>query len=153
MGAGCGENELWRRRGGQARQDRRRSDRHHRHRPPQGAVRCDLHQEELRLDLRTHMPFDFKDTQFNVTAGGSYGTQVKKASPRISAMFSKRFDTGIGEIGVLWDFAFSRLYQQSSDLQVGAMFGEYVPTSKRADHLAFVPSSFNWNENESKRDR
>nr|NUR36671.1 TonB-dependent receptor [Sphingomonas sp.] len=105
------------------------------------------------IDLRTHLPFDFKDTQFNVSAGGSYGTQVKKASPRISAMFSKRFDTPIGEIGVLWDFAFSRLYQQSSDLQVGAMFGEYVPTSVRKDNLAFVPSSFMWSTNQNKRDR
>jgi TonB-dependent receptor len=105
------------------------------------------------IDLRTHQPFDFKTTQFNVTAGGSYGTQVKKASPRISAMFSKRFDTGIGEIGVLWDFAFSRLYQQSSDLQVGAMFGEYVPTSVRDDNLAFVPSSFTWSTSRNKRDR
>jgi TonB-dependent receptor len=105
------------------------------------------------IDLRTHLPFDFKETQFNVTAGGSYGTQAAKGSPRISAMFSKRFDTGIGEIGVLWDFAFSRLRQQSSDLHVGAMFAEYVPTSKRADHLAFVPSSFDWSVSQNKRDR
>jgi TonB-dependent receptor len=68
-------------------------------------------------------------------------------------MFSKRFDTNIGEIGVLWDFAFSRLNQQSSDLQVGAMFGMYVPTSVRDDNLAFVPSSFNWSTYNSKRDR
>jgi TonB-dependent receptor len=105
------------------------------------------------INLRTHLPFDFKDTQFNVTVGGSYATMAKKASPRISALFSKRFDTGIGEIGVLWDLAYSGLYQQSSDLQVGAMYAQYVPTSKRADHLAFVPSSFNWNNNQTKRDR
>lgn len=105
------------------------------------------------INLRTHQPFDFKDTQFNVTAGGSYGTQVKKASPRVSAMFSKRFDTNIGEFGVLWDLAYSRLHQQSSNLQVGAMFGQWVPTSTRDDDLAFVPSSFNWNTNKSQRDR
>lgn len=105
------------------------------------------------IDLRTHVPFDFKDTQLNVTMGGSYGTQVKKGSPRISAMFSKRFDTGIGEIGVLWDFAFSRLYQQSSDLAVGAMFAQYSPTATRSDGLAFVPSSINWSTSENKRDR
>ena len=105
------------------------------------------------INLRTHVPFDFKDTQFNITAGGTYGTMAKKASPRLSAMYSRRFDTGIGEIGVLWDVAFSRLYQQSSDLQVGAMFAEYVPNSKRADGLAFIPSSFRWENSESKRDR
>ena len=105
------------------------------------------------IDLRTHVPFDFKDTQFNVTMGGSYGTQIKKGSPRISAMFSKRFDTGIGEIGVLWDFAFSRLYQQSSDLAVGAMFAQYAPTATRSDGLAFVPSSVTWSTSENKRDR
>jgi iron complex outermembrane recepter protein len=105
------------------------------------------------INLRTHLPFDFKDTQFNVTVGGSYGSQVGKGSPRISAMFSKRFDTGIGEIGVLWDLAYSSLHQQSSNLQVGAMFGGYVPTSVRDDNLAFIPGSFNWNYNQSKRDR
>jgi TonB-dependent receptor len=105
------------------------------------------------VNLRTHLPFDFKDTQVNLTVGGSYGTQAKKASPRASAMFSKRFDTNIGEFGVLWDLAYSRLHQQSSDLQVGAMFAQYAPTSTRDDDLAFVPSSFNWNTNKSKRDR
>lgn len=105
------------------------------------------------INLRTHLPFDFRDPQFNVTAGVSYGTQVKRASPRISAMFSKRFDTNIGEIGVLWDFAYSRLDQQSSNLQLGAMFGQYVPTSVRDDDLAFVPSSFNWSYNRSERER
>jgi len=53
------------------------------------------------IDLRTHVPFDFKDTQFNVTVGGSYGTQAKKGSPRISAMFSKRFATAHRQIGIL----------------------------------------------------
>lgn len=105
------------------------------------------------INLRTHLPFNFKDTQFNVTVGGSYGSQVDKASPRISAMFSKRFDTGIGEIGVLWGLAFSRLHQQSSNLQVGAMFAQYVPNSVRDDGLAFVPGSINWNYNQNKRDR
>lgn len=105
------------------------------------------------VNLRTHLPFDFKDTQVNLTAGGSYGTQAKKASPRVSAMFSKRFDTNIGEFGVLWDLAYSRLHQQSSDLQVGAMYAQYTPTATRDDDLAFVPSSFNWNINQSRRDR
>ncbi|MCP1469268.1 TonB-dependent receptor [Sphingobium sp. OAS761] len=105
------------------------------------------------VDLRTHVPFDFKERQFNVTLGGSYGSQVAKGSPNISAMFSKRFDTGIGEIGVLWDLAYSRLHQQSSKLQVGAMFAQYVPTSVRDDGLAFVPGSIQWDYNRSRRDR
>jgi TonB-dependent receptor len=105
------------------------------------------------VNLRTHLPFDFKDTQVSVTAGGTYGTLAKKASPRASALFSKRFDTNIGEFGVLWDLAYSRLHQQSSDLQVGAMYAQYVPTATRGDGLAFVPSSFNWNTNQSRRDR
>ncbi len=105
------------------------------------------------IDLRTRLPFDFKTTQVALTVGGSYGTQVAKGSPRISALFSKRFDTNIGEVGVLWDFAYSGLHQQSSDLAVGAMFAEYAPTSTRADHLAFVPSSFNWSNSVSNRQR
>jgi TonB-dependent receptor len=105
------------------------------------------------IDLRTHLPFDFKETQRSITVGGSYGTQVAKGSPSISAMFSKRWDTNIGEIGVLWDLAYSGLHQQSSDLAVGAMFAEYSPDSTRDDHLAFVPSSFNWSNSISNRKR
>ena len=118
------------------------------------ASRADLIEGGASLiNLRTHLPFDFKETQRNITVGGSYGNQVEKGSPRVSAMFSKRFDTNIGELGVLWDLAYSGLHQQSSDLQVGAMFGEYAPTSTRADHMAFVPSSFTWSNNVSKRER
>ncbi|HEU5019165.1 MAG TPA: TonB-dependent receptor [Pseudolabrys sp.] len=105
------------------------------------------------IDLRTHLPFDFRKTEFDVTIGGSYGDQVAKGSPQISALFSERFQTGIGEIGLLWDLAYSRLYQQSSDLQVGAMFGEYAPTAPGKDHIGLIPSSFNWSYNQNKRDR
>jgi TonB-dependent receptor len=105
------------------------------------------------IDLRTHLPFDFKTPQVALTVGASYGTQVAKGSPRISALFTKRFDTKFGEVGVLWDLAYSGLHQQSSDLAVGAMFAEYAPTSTRADHLAFVPSSFNWSNSVDYRQR
>lgn len=118
------------------------------------ASRADLIEGGASLiNLRTHLPFDFKEPQLNLTVGGSYGSQVKKGSPRVSAMFSRRFDTNIGEIGVLWDVAYSRLHQQSSNLQVGAMFGEYSPNSTRDDHMVFVPSSFSWSNNLSQRDR
>ncbi|MGN6208904.1 TonB-dependent receptor [Asticcacaulis sp.] len=118
------------------------------------ASRADLIEGGASLiNLRTHLPFDFKETQRQLTVGASYGSQVNKGSPRVSAMFSKRFDTKFGEVGVLWDVAYSALHQQSSDLQVGAMFGEYAPTSTRDDHLAFVPSSFNWSTSTSKRER
>ncbi|MBY8827407.1 TonB-dependent receptor [Hephaestia mangrovi] len=105
------------------------------------------------IDLRTHLPFDFKKNEFDVTIDGSYGDQARKASPQISALYSERFQTGIGEIGLLWDLAYSRLYQQSSDLQVGAMFGEYAPTAPGADHIGLIPSSFTWSYNRNKRDR
>lgn len=118
------------------------------------ATRADLIEGGASMvDLRTHLPFDFKDTQRSITVGGSYGTQVGKGSPRISAMFSKRFDTNIGEIGVLWDVAYSGLHQQSSDMQVGAMFAEYSPDSTRADHLAFVPNGFTWSNSVDDRKR
>ena len=105
------------------------------------------------IDLRTHMPFDFNKTQFDVTAGGSYGDLSKKASPSISALYSRRVDSGIGEIGILWDFAFNRLYQQSSDMQNGAMFGEYAPTAPTPDNIGLIPSGFNWSTTQNKRDR
>lgn len=106
------------------------------------------------INLRTRLPSDFSKTEFNVTIGGSYGDQANRLSPNISALYAKHFDTPIGDIGVVWDLAFSRYYQQSSDIQTGAMFGQYapgVPASK--NNIALVPNGFNWSVNRNKRDR
>jgi iron complex outermembrane receptor protein len=116
------------------------------------ASRADLIEGGASLvDLRTHLPFDFNKAIFDVSVGASYGDQVRKTSPNISALYSKRFETGIGEIGVLWDFAWNRYYSQSSDLQLSPFVAEYAPGAP--NQLGLVPSGYSWNQSKFKRDR
>jgi TonB-dependent receptor len=70
------------------------------------------------VDLRTRLPFDYSKPEFDLTIGGSYGDMAKKFSPSVSALYTKSWNTGIGEIGILYDFAFSRFDAQSSDLKM-----------------------------------
>jgi len=109
------------------------------------------------IDLRTHMPSDYKKPQFDVSMGLSYGDQAKRFSPNISALYTRTFDTSIGSIGVLWDLAYSKYFQQSSDMQTGAMFAEYVPTAPFNEavgaNIGLIPNGYNWSTFASKRQR
>ncbi len=73
------------------------------------------------VNLRTRKPFDNKKGL--VVAGsleGNYGDFEKKWTPTGSIMVSNRWNTGIGEIGVLGNFSYSQLKSQSDRFQVSS---------------------------------
>lgn len=53
------------------------------------------------INLKTRQPFDFPGFEASVSAGMDYYDLAGKSRPQISALISDRFDTGLGEIGVL----------------------------------------------------
>ena len=53
------------------------------------------------IDVRTHRPFDFKGFTASGSARALYSDLVDKTTPLLSGLISDRWDTGIGEIGVL----------------------------------------------------
>ncbi|AXB79337.1 TonB-dependent receptor [Novosphingobium sp. P6W] len=53
------------------------------------------------VNLKTRRPFDFKGFQASLSLRNNYYDFVDKSRPQISGLVSTRFDTGIGEIGVL----------------------------------------------------
>jgi TonB-dependent receptor len=60
------------------------------------------------IDVSLHRPFNFTDPQL---AGGlkySYGALSKKWSPMGSLLLSNRWDTGIGELGLLADVSYHK---------------------------------------------
>jgi TonB-dependent receptor len=66
------------------------------------------------IDVTLHRPFDFKDAQL---AGGvkyTYGSLSEKYSPNVSVLGSKRWNTSIGEIGLLADVSYIKR-QTSTD--------------------------------------
>jgi iron complex outermembrane recepter protein len=100
------------------------------------------------IDLRTKMPFDFTTTAVQATASGSYGDLTEKLDPSVSALWTTRFDTGIGEMGVLLDVAYSKLSSQSSHLSVEPYF-------KRVYNGAdvYIPGGMGWGDDHFQRER
>jgi TonB-dependent receptor len=72
------------------------------------------------VNLRTRLPFDSKGTVIAGTIENSYSDFAKKSAPTVSVLGSARWDTGIGEIGVLGSFVYSRLLSRSDGLQLSA---------------------------------
>lgn len=60
------------------------------------------------IDVRLHRPFDFKEPQLAGGAKVSYGTLSNKYSPDLSLLASNRWNTGIGEFGLLIDGSYNK---------------------------------------------
>lgn len=71
------------------------------------------------INIHTARPFDFKGLHVAGTLSGFYSDVNDKLSPRASLVVSNRFDTGIGEIGILvggqYERVFSGGYQVSTN--------------------------------------
>jgi len=70
------------------------------------------------VNLRTRLPFDSKKRIMSLSIESSYGDMVKQWKPTVSALYSNRFDTSIGEVGVLASYVSSRLASRSDAIQV-----------------------------------
>ncbi len=72
------------------------------------------------VNLRTRLPFDSRGTIVAGTVSNTYSDFSRKSSPEVSVLGSARWDTGIGEIGVLGSFVYSQLLSRSDGLQLSA---------------------------------
>ncbi len=83
------------------------------------------------VNLRTFMPFDFKEQKIAASVSENYGDFVKKYKPSASLLYSNRWDTPFGEMGFLVDVADSKLATRTDGLFVRPFFknasGEWVP--------------------------
>ncbi|MBY8827320.1 TonB-dependent receptor [Hephaestia sp. CMS5P-6] len=62
------------------------------------------------INFRTRKPFDFSGFKFSGGVTQNYYDLIGKSGPSASALISDRWDTGIGEIGVLADVAYQKDY-------------------------------------------
>lgn len=60
------------------------------------------------VDLRTARPFDFKGQTFSLGGQESYNSVSRIAEPRLTALYSNRWDTGVGKFGALISAAYSK---------------------------------------------
>ncbi|WP_298397871.1 TonB-dependent receptor [Sphingobium sp.] len=60
------------------------------------------------INLRTRKPFDFDGFKASASASVNYYDMYGKSKPQANLLLSNRWDTGIGEIGVLVDLAYQK---------------------------------------------
>jgi len=60
------------------------------------------------IDVRTFRPFDFKGSQTAVNLRGEHRDKAGKTDPQVGGLWSNRWKTGIGEIGLLGGLSWQR---------------------------------------------
>ncbi|MBR0552537.1 TonB-dependent receptor [Stakelama marina] len=72
------------------------------------------------VNLRTRLPFDQKDSLVAGSLEMNYGDFINKGAPNASILGSKRWSTGIGEIGILGSFSYSQLFSRADRLGISS---------------------------------
>lgn len=72
------------------------------------------------VNLRTRKPFDSARSYLAGSAEMNYGDFVNRAAPTLSLTGSTRWETGIGDIGILGSIVYSQLLTRNDRLQVSS---------------------------------
>jgi TonB-dependent receptor len=83
------------------------------------------------VNLRTRLPFDSQGLTFGGTLENNYGDFVKKSAPTVSVLASDRWQTGIGQFGLLGSFVRSQVRSRADSVQI-SNWGQRVLTSTGA---------------------
>ncbi|MDC7675595.1 TonB-dependent receptor [Asticcacaulis machinosus] len=100
------------------------------------------------VDLRTKMPFDYKNPSVEGAIGASYGDKIKKTTGSASILFTDRWDTSAGEIGLLVDLAFSEFSSEANFLRAEPYYKRDVDGQAR-----YLPGGFTYGDNQFNRER
>ncbi|NLG75404.1 MAG: TonB-dependent receptor plug domain-containing protein, partial [Xanthomonadaceae bacterium] len=74
------------------------------------------------INLRTALPFDSDGFVAAFSAEADYGDIVEELNPEGSVLMSNRWSTGIGEIGVMANAAYSKVTTASQGVQLGRYY-------------------------------
>ena len=91
------------------------------------------------IDLRTRMPFDYKKPEIDLTLSDSYGDLSHKTSPSASALVTDTWDTPVGKMGLVLDFA-------QADYKDSDSFMRTEPYYKEVNNgvTTYVPGGFDY---------
>jgi TonB-dependent receptor len=100
------------------------------------------------VDLRTHMPFDYKKPTFEAQVSDSYGDLVKRGAPSGSFLVTDRWDTPIGEIGALVDVAHTEFRSGDSFIRTEPYYNTGTQAAPQ-----YIPGGFDYGEDQYDRQR
>jgi TonB-dependent receptor len=101
-----------------------------------------------QIDLRTKMPFDYRKPSLAISLDGNYGDLSKKTTGGASVLLTDRWETPIGEIGLLADVAYSKLDTHSDFLRTEPYYKQSIGGK---DY--FIPRGFNFGDEDFSRER
>ena len=94
------------------------------------------------VNLRTALPFDIKGQRISGSVEGTYSELKKgKADPAGSILYSNRWQTGIGEIGALVNFASSQSATRTDAFQVEPY---YPVANAEPGRTVWIPKGAQW---------
>lgn len=108
--------------------------------PAQALARIDVYKSQTPdliegglagvIDLKLNKPFNFTKPTVVLSARGNYSQRAKKFNPEYGVLLSSRFDTGIGEIGVLFNGTFADTdYRRDATILSGIRGSAATPLS------------------------
>ena len=74
------------------------------------------------VDLRTFMPFDFEGSRLGASFSANRGDFADKIKPSASILYSNRWETNAGDVGILVDVAHSELATRTDGMFVRPFF-------------------------------
>jgi TonB-dependent receptor len=113
------------------------------------------------VNLRTRLPFDASKQLIQIGVRANYGDIGKKVTPDANVYYSNRWQTGIGEFGLMGDIAYSRVKSGSEGLQsyrAGIFTGGMIPGSANVESVfgkgsVVIPSSLSFLDDRFDRKR
>jgi TonB-dependent receptor len=102
------------------------------------------------VNLRTRVPFDSEGRLISLSIKNTYGDMAGKSTPEVSGIYSDRWQTGIGEIGLMVNGAYSHAITASQGVQfdrMGVFDGVFGPGKQ------YIPGGISMRENEYDRKR
>lgn len=104
------------------------------------------------VNLRTRVPFDASGQVIEVGVKANYGDIGKEITPDANVYYSNRWQTGVGEFGLMGDVAYSQVKTGSEGLQsyrAGIFTGGMIPGSANATSVfgkgtVVIPSSLSY---------
>ncbi len=102
------------------------------------------------VNLRTRMPFDSEERLISATVKANYGDQIDEYNGEYSALFSDRWETSIGELGLLVDVSSSDLSSRADNIYARAYFPR---TDIVEGETLWVPRGADWRRNDYQRER
>lgn len=104
------------------------------------------------VNLRTKMPFDSDGQVIGVTLGANYGDFIKETDPAGSILYSNNWETEIGKVGFLVDFARSEVSTRTDSIFKRPFFSRTDAPGHEGDTM-YVPRGADYRSQEFKRER